>query len=82
MEEKNKKGRVLKGIVFSDKMNKTCVVSITRLKKHPKYQKFYKLTEKYKAHDDKQEYKKGDKVLIQECRPLSKQKRWIIIRRQ
>ena len=72
------KGRLLKGVVISDKMNKTVVVAVTRLKEHPKYKKRYKVTKKYKAHDEKNERKVGEKVIIQECRPISKEKRWII----
>ena len=77
--EKTKKIRVLKGTVISDKMQKTVVVSITRLKKHPKYKKYYKVSKKYKAHVEKGEYHVGDKVLIQETRPMSKGKRWIVV---
>jgi small subunit ribosomal protein S17 len=78
MENENKKIRVLKGVVVSDKMTKTVVVAVTRLKKHPKYKKYYKVTKKYKAHDEKGEYHIGDKVLIQETKPMSKDKRWIV----
>jgi len=74
------KGRVLKGVVVSDKMDKTIVVAVTRLKKHPKYKKRYKVTKKYKAHDEKNECQIGDKVMIQECRPISKDKRWKVIK--
>jgi len=74
--QKNKITRTLTGIVVSDKMNKTVVVAVTRLKKHPKYKKYYKVTKKYKAHDEKNEYKVGDRVIIAECRPISKEKRW------
>jgi small subunit ribosomal protein S17 len=70
---------MLKGVVVSDKMTKTVVVAVTRLKKHPKYKKYYKVTKKYKAHDEKNEYHVGDKVVIQETRPLSKEKRWIAV---
>jgi len=73
--------RKLSGTVVSDKMNKTRVVSIERLKKHIRYDKYYKVTERFKAHDEKNEYKVGDKVVIREVRPLSKEKRWIIIGR-
>ena len=72
------KGRLLKGVVISDKMNKTVVVAVTRLKEHPKYKKRYKVTKKYKAHDEKNERKVGEKVIIQECRPISKEKRLMI----
>lgn len=71
--------RQLQGIVISDKMNKTRVIAVTRLKKHPQYKKYYKVTRKFKAHDEKNEYKAGDKVVIEETRPMSKDKRWRII---
>lgn len=73
--------RKLEGIVQSDRMNKTRVVAVTRLKRHPRYLKYYKVTSRFKAHDEKNEYKVGDKVIIQESRPLSKEKRWKIIGR-
>ncbi|KKQ23326.1 30S ribosomal protein S17 [Candidatus Wolfebacteria bacterium RIFCSPLOWO2_01_FULL_38_11] len=73
--------RQLEGVITSDKMNKTKVVAITRLKKHPRYQKFYKVTQKFKAHDENNEYKSGDKVIIEETRPISKDKRWKIIQK-
>ncbi|KKS37342.1 MAG: 30S ribosomal protein S17 [Parcubacteria group bacterium GW2011_GWA2_42_14] len=57
-------------------MAKTVVVRVDSLKKHEKYQKFYKVSKKYKVHDDKGEYKAGDIVMIQETRPFSKEKRW------
>lgn len=79
MEKIQKTKRRLEGVVVSDKMQKTIVVSITRLKKHPKYQKRYKVTKKFKAHDEKNEYHIGDKVIIEETRPLSKEKRWKVI---
>ncbi|MCL5004443.1 MAG: 30S ribosomal protein S17 [Patescibacteria group bacterium] len=71
--------RKLQGTITSDKMDKTRVVSITRLKQHPRYKKYYKITKKFKAHDEKNEYKKGDIVVIEETRPISKEKRWKII---
>lgn len=71
--------RKLIGTIVSDKMNKTRVVAIERLKKHPRYQKFYKVTARFKAHDENNEYKNGDNVIIKEVRPLSKDKRWQII---
>jgi len=70
--------RKLQGAVVSDKMNKTRVIAVTRFKKHPRYQKYYKVTKKFKAHDEKNEYKVGDRVTIEETRPLSKEKRWKI----
>lgn len=73
--------RILKGIIMSDKMMKTRVVGITRLKKHSKYKKYYKVTKKYKAHDENNEYKTGDKIIMQEIRPMSKDKKWKIIKK-
>ena len=64
------------GIVVSDKMIKTRVVSVTEMYKHPKYGKFIKRTQKFHVHDEKNDSKSGDKVLIIETRPLSKTKRW------
>ena len=71
--------RVLQGTIVSDRMTKTRVVAITRLKKDPKYLKYYKVTMKFKAHDEANEYHVGDTVRIEESRPLSKEKRWTII---
>lgn len=73
--------KLLKGVVVSNKMSKTTVVAVTRLKQHPIYKKRYKVTVRYKAHDEKGGRQLGDQVLIQECRPLSKDKRWRIIER-
>ena len=69
----------IKGTIISDKMNKTRVVVATRLKMHPKYKKYFKVTTRYKAHDEKNEYKAGDVVIIEETRPISKDKRWVIM---
>ena len=71
--------RKLQGVIVSDKMQKTRVVAITRLKKNPRYKKYYKVTRRFKVHDEKNEYKTGDRVLIEETRPISKEKRWIIV---
>ena len=76
-----KKIRTLQGVIVSDKMAKTVVVAVSRLVKHPKYKKYYKVTKRYKAHDEKGEYHTGDKVAIQETRPLSKEKRWRVLSR-
>lgn len=73
--------RQLKGEVISNKMEKTVVVEVERNKFHPKYKKKYKIHKKYKAHDEKKEIKTGDKVLIEECRPLSKDKRWVVVKK-
>jgi small subunit ribosomal protein S17 len=72
-------GKVLKGVVVSDKMDKTVVVSVSRFVKHPLYGKFYKVSKKYKAHDEENKYKTGDKVEIIETRPISKDKRFKVI---
>jgi len=77
--EKEKGGRKLIGTIVSDKMQKTAVIAITSMKIHPKYKKFFKVTKKFKAHNENNEYHTGDKVVIQETRPMSREKRWIII---
>ena len=64
------------GIVISDKMDKTVVVQVDRLVKHPVYKKYVRRRAKYKAHDENNSCQNGDRVLIRECRPLSKSKRW------
>lgn len=70
--------RKLKGKVVSDKMDKTRVVEVERLKKHPRYLKYYKTSKKYKVHDEENEYKEGDNVIIAETKPISKNKKWKI----
>lgn len=70
--------RFLKAVVVSDKMDKTRVVVVNKIKKHAKYQKQVRLRVKYKAHDEKNVAKTGDTVWIMETRPLSKDKRWIV----
>lgn len=77
--EKKEKGKILKGTVVSDKMDKTVVVSVLRFIKHPKYGKFYKVSKKYKAHDEENKYKTGDKVEIMETRPISKDKKFKVV---
>lgn len=79
MEQAIKKQRLLKGVIVSDKMNKTVVVEVLRLKKHPKYKKYFKVTKKFKAHSPENLYHTGDKVIIGETRPISKDKRWVVI---
>ncbi|MCX6738384.1 MAG: 30S ribosomal protein S17 [Candidatus Parcubacteria bacterium] len=69
----------LKGIVVSDKMDKTIVVKVETLKTHPQYRKKYKSHKKYKAHDEKNDCKIGDIVVIEETRPLSKDKKWRVV---
>jgi small subunit ribosomal protein S17 len=68
--------RELVGVVTSDKMQKTRVVTVERRLSHAKYGKLLTSRKKYKAHDEKNEYKVGDRVLIVEARPLSRDKRW------
>jgi len=64
------------GVVVSDKSDKTIVVKVDRVKIHPKYHKRYKVSRKYKVHDENNEFHTGDKVTFVECRPLSRDKRW------
>ncbi len=71
--------RKLQGTVVSDKMDKTRVVAVSRLAKHPTYQKIYKVTERFKAHDEQNEYKNGDVVVMEETRPMSRDKRFRIV---
>ncbi len=78
-ETKLNKGGTLKGVVVSDKMDKTIVVSVSRFVKHPLYGKFYKISKKYKAHDEENKYKTGDTVEIVESKPISKDKRFRVI---
>jgi len=82
-EEKINEKKVTKstkrGVVVSDKMDKTIVVRVDSLKKHPRYQKRYTSSKKYKAHDEKNQYSTGDKVVIEACRPISKDKCWTVI---
>ena len=80
MEKEIKNVRKLRGVVVSDKMDKTVVVEVESIKIHSKYKKRYKSTNRFKAHDEKNEYKVGDKVTIREIRPLSKDKTWLVIK--
>ena len=77
MERNLRKERV--GIVVSDKMDKTVVVEVTDKRKHPLYKKTITKTIKFKAHDENNECRTGDKVKIVETRPLSKDKRWRVV---
>jgi small subunit ribosomal protein S17 len=71
--------RKFKGEVVSDKMDKTIVVKVEKVKIHPKYNKRYMTSKKYKVHDEKNKYKEGDFVVFQPCRPISKDKKWRVI---
>ena len=78
-EEKKTMKRTLSGIVVSDKMDKTIVVEVKRVKMHPKYQKRFTVSRKFKVHDEKNLAKVGDEVSFTECRPLSKDKKWRLL---
>ena len=78
--EKRAQRKVMRGLVVSDKMNKTRVVLVERRLAHSKYGKYMSRKAKYKAHDEKNEYRVGDRVEIVESRPLSREKRWRVQR--
>ena len=71
--------KTLTGTVVSDTMDKTVVVQVDRLVKHPTYKKYVRRRSKHKAHDENNDCKKGDRVVIRETRPLSKTKRWRLL---
>jgi small subunit ribosomal protein S17 len=71
--------RVLEGVVVSDKMDKTVTVKVERRTMHPVYKKFLRQSSKYAAHDENNSFKAGDRVQIEECRPISKNKSWRVI---
>ncbi len=73
--------RVLTGRVTSDKMDKTVTVLVDRRVMHPLYKKFIRRSKKYAAHDEENTCKIGDSVRIEECRPISKRKTWLVIER-
>ena len=75
-ENKIRRRKTRSGLVVSDRMDKTIVVQIDRMVMHPIYKKYVKQRVKYKVHDETNDARVGDTVLIEECRPLSKQKRW------
>ena len=81
-ESKQTGRRVLTGVVLSNKMDKTVSVEVTRRVKHPKYHKYVSRTARYKAHDENNQCNEGDTVMIQESRPYSRTKRWLVIDRQ
>jgi small subunit ribosomal protein S17 len=72
--------KTLQGVVVSDKMQKTLVVTVERYVKHPKYGKYFTISKKYKAHYEGDDIKVGDKVTIVECRPRSKDKHFEVTR--
>lgn len=77
--EKNNSGKILRGVVVSDKMKDTVVVEVTRFVKHPKYKKYYKSSKRYKAHNPGNTVKTGQKVEMAETRPISKDKHFRVI---
>lgn len=79
MNQAKKTRKILEGAVVSDKMAKTVVVLVERYVKHPKYGKFMRKSKKYKAHDEKGEFHIGDKVKIEETKPISKDKSFKVV---
>jgi len=82
-EKIEKKATITKkfnGVVVSNKNDKTIVVKVETIKVHPKYKKRYTVSRRYKVHDEKNEYKVNDKVVFIECRPLSRDKRWRVLK--
>lgn len=71
--------RILTGVVVSDKMDKTVVVQVERRVQHPLYSKIMRFSKKYLAHDEGNAHRVGERVDIQECRPLSRRKRWMVL---
>lgn len=80
MAERKNQRKVRTGVVVSDKMDKTITVAVERLMRHPLYGKTIKRTKKFKAHDENNECKVGDIVTIMETRPLSRDKRWRLVK--
>jgi small subunit ribosomal protein S17 len=81
MEKTTATKRQFTGTVVSDKMSKTVTVRVDRTVLHPKYHKRYTRSTKMKAHDEKGEYHVGDAVVIEECKPISRDKRWRVVGR-
>jgi len=80
MEERTNRRKQLTGVVSSDKMKKTIVVKVQRITRHQKYVKIMRSFRKFKAHDEKNEAKIGDRVIIEETRPISKDKCWRLLK--
>ena len=78
-ESKTKNKKILSGVVVSDAVNKTITILVNRFVKHPKYGKYMKKSKKYQAHDEENVYSIGDYVDIEECRPVSKRKRFCVV---
>lgn len=79
MGDRRSRRKIVEGVVKSDKMDKTIIVNVQRLVKHPLYGKYIRRSTRLWAHDEKNEAKRGDVVRIMETRPLSKNKRWRLI---
>jgi len=71
--------RIMQGTVVSDKGDKTIIVLVERRVMHPVYKKFIRQSKRYAAHDENNHFKTGDNVFIEECRPISKRKRWTVL---
>lgn len=78
-QQSNKTRKIWTGVVVSDKMDKTIVVKVEKVKIHPVYKKRFSVSKKYKVHDENNQHKVGDKVQFVETKPLSKQKYWQVI---
>ncbi|MGI6374082.1 MAG: 30S ribosomal protein S17 [Patescibacteria group bacterium] len=72
--------RKFTGVVVSSKSDKTIIVEVSSVKVHPKYKKRYTVKSRYQVHDEQNEYRDGDQVTFIQCRPLSKEKRWRVIK--
>ncbi|NCP17085.1 30S ribosomal protein S17 [Candidatus Kuenenbacteria bacterium CG_4_9_14_3_um_filter_39_14] len=79
-DKKKKISRAFTGLVVSDKMDKTIVVRVNRTKIHARYHKRYHVSKNYKVHDPANRFKTGETVKFIECRPMSKEKRWRVVR--
>lgn len=77
----SKHQQLLEGVVVSDKMHKTVVVEVARFAAHPRYGKRIRILKRFKAHDEENAHKVGDEVVIEATRPISKEKRWKIVKR-
>ena len=79
--EKTSKKQQLTGLVIKDAMDKTVVVKVDTRKRHPKYHKSYTVSTKYKAHDEQNQYHTGDRVVIESSKPISKEKKFIVLKK-
>ena len=73
--------KLFQGTIVSDKMNKTVVVKVEEFKKHPRHNRYYKSSKKYKVHDETGEFHIGDKVMIKETKPISKDKHFTVLKK-